>query len=106
MRTDLTEIGTITDREARNRLRKISLQQVVNLGEKAKYAQEILNIFLDGAEDLVLKSIAATSDPEKLLQIKMYYKACLMLEKEFANLITEAAVKEKTIEQLNKGKGE
>ena len=106
IRTDLAEIGTIEDRTARERLRKINLQKVVNLGEKAKAAKEILDIFMDGVEDTILKSLTTTSDPDKLLQIKMYYKACLMLEKEFTGMIAEASVKEKTLEALNKEKGE
>ena len=82
------------------------MQKIVNYGNKAKDAKEILDVFMDGVEEIVLKSLAMTSDPEKLLQIKMYYKACLMLEKEFTGMITEASVKEKTLEALNKGKGE
>lgn len=58
---------------------------------------------MDGVEDVVLSSLNATSDPEKLLQIKMYYKACLMLEKEFSNMIAEARIKQKTIDEMKKG---
>ena len=106
IRMDLAEIGTIEDKAARERARKINLQKIVNMGEKAKAAKEILDIFMDGVENTVLNGLAATSDPEKLLQIKMYYKACLMLEKEFTGMITEALVKSRTLEELNKRKGE
>ena len=102
LRTDLIQIGLSQDREALNRLRKIKLQQIVNLGKKAEDAKEILDIFMDGVEDLVLNTLKNQSNPEMLLQIKMYYKACLMLEKEFDNMITEARIKQKTIEDMKK----
>ena len=77
------------------------------MGKRAEDAKEILDIFMDGVEDLVLNTLNTTSDPEKLLQIKMYYKACLMLEKEFSGMITEALIKQKTIDELNnREKGE
>ena len=106
LRTELTQIGLSQDREALSRLRKSKLQQIVNLGKKAEDAKEIVDIFMDGVEDLVLNTLKNQSDPETLLQIKMYYKACLMLEKEISNMITEARIKQKTIEEINKGKGE
>lgn len=80
--------------------------QVVGLKNKARDAKEIFDIFLDGTEDTILKGLAATSDPEKLLQLKMYYKACLMLEKEFTGMINEALIKQKTLEELQKKKGD
>ena len=103
---DLAEIGTIEDRKARDRARQACLAKVVGFGNKARDAKEIMDIFLDGVEDTVLKGIEATSDPEKLLQLKMYYKACLMLEKEFTGMINEALIKQKTLEDLQKKKGE
>lgn len=74
----------------------------MNLGKRAESAKEILDIFMDGIEDLVLDALNTTSDPEKLLQIKMYYKACLMLEKEFSGMMTEALIKQKTLEDMSK----
>jgi hypothetical protein len=32
----------------------------------------------------------------------MYYKACLMLEKEFSSMMTEALIKQKTLEDMSK----
>lgn len=100
------ELGTIQDREARKRLRMENLQKIVNFGEKARNAREIMDIFLDGVEDLVLSTLTVTSDPEKLLQIKMYYQACRQLDKEFDSMLREAAIKQKTLEELKEKKGE
>lgn len=102
----MVEIGTMEDRQAKKRAREAALMKVVDFGNKAKEAKEIVDIFLDGAEDLTLKAINETSDPEKLLQIKMYYKACLMLEKEISTMINEAMIKRKTLEELKNRKGE
>ena len=106
LRKELVEIGTMEDRQAKKRAREAALMKVVDFGNKAKEAKEIVDIFLDGAEDLTLKAINETSDPEKLLQIKMYYKACLMLEKEISTMINEAMIKRKTLEELKNRKGE
>lgn len=94
------------DRQAKKRAREAALMKVVDFGNKAKEAKEIIDIFLDGVEDLTLKTLNETSDPEALLGIKMYYKACLMLEKEFSTIINEAMIKRKTLEKIKKRKGE
>ena len=94
------------DRQAKKRAREAALMKVVDFGNKAKEAKEIIDIFLDGVEDLTLKTLNETSDPEALLGIKMYYKACLMLEKEFSTMINEAMIKRKTLEEIKKRKGE
>ena len=104
--TELAQIGTIASRVDQDRQRKILLQQVVNLGEKAKAAKEILDIFMDGTEDMVLESIKNTNSEEKLMEIRAYYNACLALEAEVTNMINKAVTKEKTLESLNKRKGE
>lgn len=106
LRTELAQIRSIEDRKARERYRKIALQKVVNLGDRAKDAKEILDIFMDGVEDDVLKKMAVTNDQMSLLYIKMYYKACLDLEAEFNGMIRQALLKENTLELMNKGKGE
>ena len=105
--TDLSmQVGTPFSRQAQERQRKILLQQVVSLGEKVKDAKEILDIFMDGTEDLVLESIKNADSPERLMEIRAYYKACLALEAEFNNMIGRAATKEKVLEDLKKRKGE
>ena len=106
--TDLSmqPVGTPFSRQAQERQRKILLQQVVNLGEKAKDAKEILDIFMDGMEDLVLEAIKNADNPDRLMEIRAYYKACLALEGELTNMISRAANKEKVLEELKKRKGE
>ena len=79
---------------------------MVNLGEKAKAAQEVIDIFLDGVEDEVLESIKNANTPERLMEIRAYYKACLALENEVTNMINKAVNKEKVLEELKKRKGE
>ena len=80
--------------------------QVVNLGTKAEGAKEILDIFMDGTEDLVLEAMKNADTPERLTEIRAYYKACLALEKEFDSLIAEALIKQKALDGLNQRKGE
>ena len=104
--SELSQIGTQESRSQRERERKILLQKVVNLGDKARDAKEILDIFLDGAEDEVLASLKNASTPERLMEIRAYYKACLALQEEFDGLIAKASLKEKTIEDIKKQKGE
>ena len=105
--TDLSmQVGTPFSRQAQERQRKILLQQVVNLGDKAKAAKEIIDIFMDGTEDLVLESIRNADSPERLMEIRAYYRACLALEGELTNMIGKAANKEKVLEDLKKRKGE
>ena len=87
-------------------MRKNLLQQVVSLGDKAKEAREVIDIFLDGVEDEVLESIKSASTPERLMEIRAYYKACLALQAEFNALIGKAAIKENTMEEMKKRKGE
>ena len=79
---------------------------MVNLGSKAKDAKEILDIFMDGMEDLVLEAIKNADSPERLLEIRSYYKACLAIEAEFVGMINKGLSKEKTLEELKKRKGE
>ena len=79
---------------------------MVNLGEKAKDAKEILDIFMDGMEDLVLEAIKNADNPDRLMEIRAYYKACLAIEGEITNMISRAANKEKVLEELKKRKGE
>ncbi len=100
LRTELAQIGTPV------RQRKDLLQQVVSLGDKAKEAREVVDIFLDGVEDEVLESIKSASTPERLMEIRAYYKACLALQGEFDALIGKAALKEQTMEEMKKRKGE
>ena len=104
---DLAQAGRYEDKRARDQARKIALQKVINLGEKAKAAKEIFDIFLDGVADDTLSKLATTSDPDNLLYLHTYYKVCLDLEKEFTRLINESATKEKALESLsNEEKGE
>ena len=108
LRAELAQppIGTPFSREAQNRHRKANLVQVVNLGTKAEGAKEILDIFMDGTEDLVLEAMKNADTPERLAEIRAYYKACLALEKEFDSLIAEALIKQKALDGLNQRKGE
>ena len=106
LRVELVQIGTPVRQQARDRLRKNLLQQVVSLGDKAKEAREVIDIFLDGVEDEVLESIKTASTPERLMEIRAYYKACLALQAEFNALIGKAAIKENTMEEMKKRKGE
>ncbi len=98
---ELAQTGWLEDKRARDQARKIALQKVINLGNKAKDAKEILDIFLDGVADDTLNKLATASNPDNLLYIRMYYKACLELEKEFDKMIKEATAKEKTLENLS-----
>lgn len=61
---------------------------------------------MDGTEDLVLEAIKNADSPERLMEIRAYYKACLALESEFTGLLNDAAVKEKSMEEMNKRKGD
>ena len=106
LRTELAQIGTPARQQARDRQRKALLQQVVSLGDKAKKAREVIDIFLDGVEDEVLESIKSASTPERMMEIRAYYKACLALKGEFDALIGKAALKESKIEEMKKRKGE
>ena len=99
-------VGLPVSRQAQERQRKILLQQVVSLGDKVKEAKEILDIFMDGTEDLVLESLKNADSPERLMEIRSYYKACLALEAEFTGMINMAMAKDKTLEELKKRKGE
>lgn len=80
--------------------------QVINLGTKAKDAKEILDIFMDGTDDLVLEAVKNADSPERLAEIRAYYRACLALEREFNGLIAEAIIKQKALDELNQRKGE
>ena len=102
----MAQAGLIEDRKARERARKVSLQQVINLGERAKAAKEILEIFMDGVEDDTLKKLESVNNEESLLYIRMYYKACLDLEKEFEYLIKQAFLAQEKIDGLSNEKGE
>jgi transcription termination factor NusB len=103
---ELAQAWSIEDKLARERYRKAALQKVVNLGNRAKDAKEILDIFMDGVEDNILKKMAVTNDTTSLLYLKMYYKACLDLEAEFDGMIKQALLKENTLDVMKKGKGE
>ena len=61
---------------------------------------------MDGMEDLVLEAIKNADNPERLMEIRAYYKACLALQGEFDALIGKAALKEQTMEEMKKRKGE
>jgi len=104
LRLELAQAGRYEEKRARDQARKIALQKVINLGARAKDAKEILDIFMDGVADDTLSKLATASNPDNLLYIRMYYKACLDLEKEFDRLIKEAATKENTLEDLVKEK--
>lgn len=108
LRAELAQppIGSPFSREEQNRHRKANLVQVINLGTKAKDAKEILDIFMDGTDDLVLEAVKNADSPERLAEIRAYYRACLALEKEFNGLIAEAIIKQKALDELNQRKGE
>ena len=80
------------------------MQKVINLGERAKHAKEILDIFMDGVEDDTLKKLEMLNSEESLLYIRMYYKACLDLEKEFDYLIKQAFLAQEKIDSVSKEK--
>jgi len=61
---------------------------------------------MDGMEDRVLEALRNTNSEEKLMEVRAYYKACLALESEINGMINKAIVKEKTLEELKKRKGE
>ena len=79
---------------------------MVNLGEKAKAAKEIVDIFMDGVEDRVLESVKNCNSPERLIEVRAYYKACLALEAEINGMINKASMKENTLDDLKKRKGD
>ena len=104
LRLELAQAGHYEDKRAREQARKIALQKVINLGNKAKDAKEILDIFLDGVADDTLRQLETATNPDSILYIRMYYKACLELEKEFNSMIKQALAKENTLEGLVKEK--
>ena len=61
---------------------------------------------MDGTEDLVLESLKNADSPERLMEIRAYYKACLALEEQITAMLNDAAVKEKSMEDMKKRKGD
>ena len=89
-----------------SRQRQRLLLEIADYGRKAEDAKEILDIYLDSVEDVVLSELRKEKSEEELLRLQMYYRACHQLADDLSRMVREGKLKASVLRAAEKERGE